>query len=612
MLGRRWLTGRWRPGQKGGVLVKGHRRFYPLLVTMLLVISFLAITVAPALAEGASITLSVTSGPVGRQVDIVGEGFTPDTFYTIHFGDTTPSRLYPNVMIDSDGFFSDAFIVPDLSSGRYAVRVTTDAGDTSNIVYFTIRLTPQITLGSSSGYVGDQFTVAGTGFTASSTVRILFDGATIGNPVITTSAGAFTGTAITVPETYGGSHTIGAEDVTSNAPTLSYSVLTSITIVPASGAVGDQVTVSGRGFGVSGIISVFFDGTGVAASGQTSPLGSFSNISFTVPPSVRGEHTVEVQHAGGRVAATFTIGQKVSITPTTGPVGTTVTISGTGFTPNQAISVKFNGIPVATTPSLLFAGYDGSFAGGFIVSGSAGTYQVEVSDGTIVSSESFTVVTTGNLNPGEGHVGTEITVSGTGFVPNALAIITFDGVEMTSASVATGGAFTATFKAPAVKGGSYQVIATDKVNTFESTFTMEVTAPQVTELLLPATNTKADRVPTFDWDDVADPSGVTYNFQLGTDASFKNVLIDEKDLADSEFSITEEDKLESASKKEPYYWRVQAIDGAFNEGDWSQPSSFYTGFVFQMPTWGLYTLFVVGALLFGIFGIWLGRKTAYY
>jgi hypothetical protein len=593
--------------------MKSHRRFYRLFVTMLAVVGVLAMTAAPALAA-VSISLSVIKGTVGTEVQIWGVDFTEDSFYTIHFGSGTPVCLQTNSIIEAGGVFSDVFIVPNLPAGRYPVKVTTDAGDSSPTVYFTIRLSLQITLSASSGYVGDQLTISGTGFTAASTAKVLFDGAQIGSLVNTTSAGTFTDTTITVPETCGGSHTIGAKDITSgnDVPTLSYIVLPKIIISPVSGGVGDQVTVSGLGFGASSSLGVYFDSSLIPTQAvMTTNLGSFSNVIFSIPVTARGEHTVEVRGAGGPASATFTVGQKATITPDSGPVGTTVTVSGTGYTPYQPISIKFNGIPVVTTPSLLFAGHDGGFAGGFIVSGSAGTYVVDVSGGGGVSFlASFTVITTGNFEPVEGNVGTGITVSGTGFVPNALAIVTFDSVEMTSANVDTSGAFTATFKAPAVKGGSYQVVATDGVNSISSAFAMEATVPQVPGLLLPAASTRADRVPTFDWDDVADPSGVTYNFQLATDASFKNVLIEEKDLADSEFSIAKENKLEPASKEEPYYWRVQAIDGAFNEGGWSLPSSFYTGF--QMPTWGLYTLFAVGALLFGIFGFWLGRKTAYY
>jgi hypothetical protein len=256
--------------------------------------------------------------------------------------------------------------------------------------------------------------------------------------------------------------------------------------------------------------------------------------------------------------------------------------------------------------------YDGSISGSFTVSGAAGTYLVQVSDGSITSSKSFAVVITGSMEPVEGNVGTDVTVSGTGFMPNALVIVTFDGVEMTSGNVAVNGGFTATFKAPAVKSGSYQVVATDSVNSYAATFAMEAVAPGVPGLLLPEDNTKADRATTFDWDDVIDPSGVTYDFQLSTDSSFNELLYDEKGLTDSEFSIDKANKLESVSKKEPYYWRVKAVDGASNESDWTKSASFYNGFVLDLPTWGIYTLIGFGALIIGLLGFWMGRKTAYY
>ena len=596
--------------------MKEFRRFYLRSVITLMVLGVLLIPAAPVLAMIGSINLSVTSGPVGQQVDISGEGFTPGSSYTIHFGNTTPVRQHPNATVNSDGTFFDTFTVPDLPTGRHEVRVMTDAGDaSSHVIYFTITINPQITLSVPWGYVGNQVTISGSGFTASSTAKVFFDGVHIGSLINTTSTGGLPDTVITIPEALGGSYDIKAQDTTTgrDTPTLSYIILPKIVIRPVSGVVGDQIIVSGSGFGTSSSLSVYFGSISVPTQARiSSSVGSFSNIVFSIPATTQGDHIVEVRGGGDSASAIFTVGQKASFTPDSGPAGTTVTVSGTGFALNQAISVRFNGIPVATTPSLLFAGYDGSFAGSFIVSGSAGTYQVEVSYGIFTYTQSFTVVTTGNFEPVEGNVGTEITVGGTGFVPDALVIITFDGVEMASANVVANGAFTATFKAPAVKSGSYQIVATDNINSINSLFTLETITPQVPELLEPANNTRADRVLTFDWNDVTGPSGITYSFQLATDNSFKKLLINEKDLQDSKFSIMEEDKLEPASKKGPYYWRVKAIDSAFNESDWTKASSFYTGFVFDMPSWALYTLLVLGALLTGIFGFWLGRKTAYY
>ncbi|MFH0941722.1 MAG: IPT/TIG domain-containing protein [Chloroflexota bacterium] len=595
--------------------MKDWRRFYLWAAGLLAVFGILVIPAAPAFALSGEINLSAIEGAVGTRVGIGGSGFTDGSFYTILFNNSLRTPVNPDNRVDS-GVFSNYFIVPDLPAGWYAVKVTTTAGDTSNIKDFRIKVVidPKITISSASGYVGDRVTVSGSGFTPSSTARIRFDGNIVGNPVNTSGTGALTDTVITVPETAGGSHTFSAKDSSDTlSPTLSYVVSSKIAITPASGGAGDQVTVSGNGFGAGQSLGIYFDSVIVpAAPSVTSDKGVFNNLIFTVPPSTRGNHTVEVRGGNSSATATFTVGQKITIRPTNGPVGTVVSVSGTGFGLNREISVKFSGALVVTTPSPMATTIDGSFSGSFTVSGAAGAYLVEVSDGTLSSSRNFTMVVTGNFEPKEGNVGTTISVNATGFVPNAQATVTFDGVEMTQAKVAANGGFKASFKAPAVKGGDYQVVATDSVNSFSDTFTMESTAPPVPEMLSPKDKARAGRVLTFQWEDVTDPSDITYNFQLATAPDFKKLLYDEKGLTDSEFSIEEADKLETASKKEPYYWRVKAVDGAFNESDWTKPSSFYTGFSFALPTWGIYALVGVGALVIGLLGFWIGRKTAYY
>ncbi len=75
---------------------------------------------------------------------------------------------------------------------------------------------------------------------------------------------------------------------------------------------------------------------------------------------------------------------------------------------------------------------------------------------------------------------------------------------------------------------------------------------------------------------------------------------------------TEAEKLQSVSKEAPYYWHVKAIDGAFNESQWSGTGAFSVGFSLALPQPLIYTIFGIGALLLGMFGFWLGRKTAYY
>ncbi len=123
--------------------------------------------------------------------------------------------------------------------------------------------------------------------------------------------------------------------------------------------------------------------------------------------------------------------------------------------------------------------------------------------------------------------------------------------------------------------------------------------------------TKARAQAYLDWEIVTDPSGVTYSLQIATDADFSggSIVLEKAGLSQSEYTITREERLESVSKDSPYYWHVRAVDGASNEGPWSGKGTFYVGFQFRLSQPVIYALFGVGALVFGILGFLLGRRT---
>ena len=141
---------------------------------------------------------------------------------------------------------------------------------------------------------------------------------------------------------------------------------------------------------------------------------------------------------------------------------------------------------------------------------------------------------------------------------------------------------------------------------------MESEAPPVPTLLLPEADDKAKSEAYFDWEDVEDISGVTYILQIASDAVFTTIVREKHGLTSSEYTITEEEKLESVSKDEPYYWRVRAVDSASNKSQWSDAQSFYIGFQWpEFQGWPLYTVIGVGGVLLFILGFWLGRRTGY-
>jgi hypothetical protein len=75
---------------------------------------------------------------------------------------------------------------------------------------------------------------------------------------------------------------------------------------------------------------------------------------------------------------------------------------------------------------------------------------------------------------------------------------------------------------------------------------------------------------TFDWGDVSDPSGVSYNLQVDDDADFSRPIISKEEVAQSTYTLAEGEAL----SKGTYYWRVKAVDGAGNTAGWTDSFSF--------------------------------------
>jgi hypothetical protein len=130
-----------------------------------------------------------------------------------------------------------------------------------------------------------------------------------------------------------------------------------------------------------------------------------------------------------------------NFTPTQGPVGTTLTITGTGFT--GATSVKFAGTIAAFTP-----GSDTSLTATVPAGAATGPITVVTPAGTGTSATNFTVTTVtpaptiSSFSPTSGRAGTVVTITGTGFT--GATNVTFGGVRATTFSVTSNTALKAT------------------------------------------------------------------------------------------------------------------------------------------------------------------------
>ena len=612
--------------------MKCYRTFYVLVLGIILPLLLVAF---PVIAVHAStgvelITLYPDEGKIGKEIDIEGNGFDEGKFVYIYFSsdkaevgddiddEVTAYNRIGILFVSIGGDFSTSYDLPDeltdgqdkedVHGGDYYVYATyRDSERIRAVAKFTV-IDGEIEVDPEQGAVGTEVKISGEGLRNNQEITVDYEGDEVdiaSGDTRTDSDGQFICTII-IPESTAGNHTITVTDESGNKPEAEFSVKPKITIDPTSQVIGKAVKVTGTGFGEKKYIIISFDGDRVLTDPRpihTNQKGSFSG-SFNVPTCASGTHEVKARHGTNIGSASFIALASISLSQTTGYVGTTVTVSGTGFKANQSITITFANIQVGTAVSEA----NGSFSGKFTVpSVVSGTHKVEASDGVNTDSADFTVSVDVSLSQTTGNVGTEITVSGIGFA--GTVTIKYDDIEVATTTTDASGAFSAVFSVPPSVAGSHAVTASDNINAVQTTFVMESEAPLMPAPRLPKVAATAAAKAHFDWEDVEDPSGVTYTLQVALDADFTTIVLAKEGLPDSEYTLTEEEKLESTEKEAPYYWRVKAVDGASNESEWITPRSFYVGFSWRsIPSWAIYVWIGLGASLLTIFGFWLRRR----
>ena len=539
--------------------MKYNKVFRTLALVVILSLLVMAIPATPALAASAS--LSPTKGEIGDSITVTGSGFTPGDRVYIYFSSEEADK--------GDDIEDDLEVWEEVKTPYAGDEGELDEGDIDT-----------------SFDVPDELT----------------DG-------------------YEVEDVHGGDYFVyTTEDKEGEILTVDEFTVIGITIKPEKGPVGTRVEIDGLGFDDDKDIKLEYDDDDidiVSGDEDTDSKGEFT-CKIDIPESTAGDHTITAEFGGEKGEAEFTVEPDITISPTSGIVGDEVTVSGTGFGDEVDVYIYFDGYEVDITGDDK-TDEDGSFEASFDVpSVGPGTYDVEAEDDDDNSAEAeFTIAIYAEMSPTTGNVGTQVTVSGTGFKANGTATIEYDDIEVTTAPIGSDGTFEATFYAPVSTGGDHEVTVSDDTSTEEFTFIMESTPPPTPPPLLPMMDDKAKSMAYFDWEDVDDPSEpVTYTLQLATDAEFTeaSILVEQEGLTESEYTLTEEEALESTTEETPYYWRVRAIDGASNASDWTGAGTFFVGFVFpELTGWILYALMGLGGILLFFIGLWVGRRgTASY
>jgi len=548
-----------------------------------------------------TISTSSSSGYVGDSFYVSGTGFSISSPITIYFDSTTTSTTS-----DSNGAFPSTVVtIPPTYRGSHTVRASDSVGSSPS---FSYTVSPKIAISSPTAVVGSPLTVSGSGFAASAPLTFYLDDVNFPGAGTTDGSGNIPATTVTVPAVSGGGHTLKVQDSSGGSATASLTVSAAVFIAPLTGPASTMVTVTGKGFGANKGVTITWKSGAITTnptSVNTDSGGNFT-ASFTVPAGLAGSYPVGATDGTLSGSASFNMMASTTMSSNKGKVGTSITISGGGFNVGAQVSIKYDSQTIKATP----ADASGEISTAITIpAGTAGNHTITASDGVSIITSNFTVESSASLSQNSGYVGSEVTITGTGFSAGKTVTIKYDDNLMPATATDANGNFSGSFKAPASKGGNHTITVTDGVNVATGTFAMDSIPPPLPANLLPANESNADALARFSWTASTDPSGVTYELQVAADANIANIILNKKGLVTPGYQATEAEKFKSAGGDAPYYWRVKAIDGAGNESDWTKPQSFTVGFT--MPTWGIYTIFGVICILVGLAGFWVGRKTSY-
>jgi hypothetical protein len=327
------------------------------------------------------------SGTVGASVVITGTTFTGTT--SVKFNGT--SALFT--------LNSDTQLTTTVPAGATTgpISVTTPAGTATSASNFTVA--PRVTTFTpTSGPVGTSVTINGANFTGATAVT--FNGV---------SATFTVNTSIKITATVPAGATTGLIRVTTPAGTGTsagnFTVKPGITsFTPTSGAVSISVTITGTTF--TGTTSVKFNGTSAVFT-----FSSDTQLTTTVPAgATTGPISVTTPAGTATSASNFTVAPRItSFTPTSGLVGTSVTINGSNFT--GATGVTFSGFSATFTVNTSI-----KITATVPAGATTGLISVTTPAGTGTSTSTFTVTPLiTNFTPMSGGVGTSVTITGTTF-----------------------------------------------------------------------------------------------------------------------------------------------------------------------------------------------------
>jgi hypothetical protein len=358
-------------------------------------------------------------------------------------------------------------------------------------------LEPAVDPAAGPYYVGDTLTLTGSAgeVTSGSQVNVYWDIASgSGAWLLNTTTGNPDGSyevMIDIPDTDTGDHYVWVKDVATASTngdlviTVSPEVDTDI----SSGLPGDEVEITGTGFGDEAPVNITFynatDSWNVVPFGDEMEANEFGTfvVLFDIPAGIDyGVYSIDGNDNTSTASTTFTVGASIKLTPDEGPTGSIVRVEGRGWTPTATVTFTLDGsLAEVVDGDTITVASDGEFSADVVIPyvGPADDYDLEATEsGALVGPADDSFEVTGipeiSVDPTYGSPGAVISVTGANFsrvegtdvalelwgkAPDPVAWI----ADLGTAETDENGMIDDSFVSPAVAFTSYDVRAVDTV-----------------------------------------------------------------------------------------------------------------------------------------------------
>jgi len=424
------------------------------------------------------------SGLSGDTITLKGYGFKGDADVTdITFDSSGLSTTPSTPRTNPTGSWQATFKVPSLADDEYTITAEDEGGKSASE---TFKIGPAITIDIDEGTVGSTVEVYGRGFTEDGIVEsVTLNGIHCGvldvNDLEIEHDGEFRFDLVvpSVNQADRDFEIIVTDDGSKEANVyFTITELSEISLDPEFGPQGSSVSITGDNFAPSSDVEISIEGS-VVKTLQTNSNGHFDGT-FTVPAVSTGTYTVTAEQGDYNIdgSQSFRIGTMIVIlSSSSGPCGTKVALSGTGFTPNGDWNASIDGVALFEDETV--SGDTYLFGTFYVPTMDPGTYTITITDideGIMVTNQ-FTVThrTSVAMEPVIFPAGYNVTLEGSYFAESDGGIdvdFTYHNdtdewdmdVYKGTSTVSTDddGGFLAWWDAPDdLDDGNYTVIATD-------------------------------------------------------------------------------------------------------------------------------------------------------